>query len=149
MNIFSHLIAKPFMGLAAGASLMMGSMVHAGTTTPTQVNASVVSKTTQEQKIRDKDMATPAAYFDAKGKVALFGAKVTSVSGTSLTAAETWGATTLSWAINAASTTISAKGTAVLPLSDIAVGDTVNVRGSLDTSAANTIDASLVRDISR
>jgi hypothetical protein len=148
MNVFTHLVAKPFIGLAASASLMMGGMMHTSTTTSAQTNASA-PKTTQVQKTQNKDAAGPTAQFSAKGKVALLNAKVTSISGASLTAVETWGATTLSWAVNAASTTVSAKDGATLPLSSIAVGDTVNIHGSLDATVADTINASRVHDTAR
>lgn len=86
------------------------------------------------------------------GRTSVTGAKVTSVSGDTFVANTTWGSASLTFTVKVSSSTSikDAKGKNNMPLSNIVVGDVVNVSGSLNTGASGlTVDASQIKDLTR
>lgn len=84
------------------------------------------------------------------GTAVLRGAKVTAISGSTLTITETLGTTTLSWTVTTTGTTkFEAKNGTTIALGDIAIGDTVTVKGPLVSGSSLALTATLVRDITK
>ncbi|MBV9349237.1 MAG: hypothetical protein JO026_00635, partial [Patescibacteria group bacterium] len=84
------------------------------------------------------------------GAVAVHGAKVTAVSGSTITAQTAFGATVLSWTVDTNnSTSFAPKGNASNTLSNVKAGDYISFSGTLDSAAANlTVTANTIRDYS-
>lgn len=81
------------------------------------------------------------------GRVLVGGAKVTAVSGSTVTATTLLGGTTLSWTITTDSTTtFSNRGGSNALFSDIAVGDTVSVAGSLNSGSSLSVRATTIKE---
>lgn len=83
-----------------------------------------------------------------KGAVLVRGAKVTSVSGTQVNASTNYGSSVMAWTLKTDSTTefTSNKG-ASAGISQIAVGDIISFRGSLDQAVSGlTVNAKVVKD---
>lgn len=105
--------------------------------------------------------ATPDRFVDKRdretgveikndGTAVLRGAKVTAISGSTLTVTETLGTTTLSWTVTTTGTTkFEAKNGSSIALASIAVGDTITVKGALVSGSSLTLTATLVRDITK
>jgi hypothetical protein len=85
------------------------------------------------------------------GKALVRGAKVTGVSGTTITAATMLGSTTLTWSVvTNGSTTFVDKGGRNVGLAGVTVGDILSFNGSLDATAASlTVNATSVKDWSK
>jgi hypothetical protein len=84
------------------------------------------------------------------GKVAVHGAKVTGISGTTITAQTVWGSTTLAWTVNTnSSTKFLRRSDSGSSVAEISVGDYLDFNGTLDTTQAGlVVNASMVRDAS-
>lgn len=83
---------------------------------------------------------------NASGNVLVRGAKVTGISGATLTVTTTAGASTLSWAVTTDSSTVfAASGGAGSSLAQISVGDTVSFAGAL-TGTGLSVKATAVKD---
>lgn len=83
---------------------------------------------------------------NASGNVLVRGAKVTGISGSTLTVTTTAGASTLSWAVTTdGSTAFITSSGAGSSLAQIAVGDTVSFAGAL-TGSGLSVKASVVKD---
>lgn len=75
------------------------------------------------------------------------GAKVTSVSGSTINATTNYGSSKLDWTVKTDTNTEFAANKGGTGLSQIAVGDTVSFRGNLDQSVSGlTIQANVVKD---
>lgn len=86
------------------------------------------------------------------GRTSVTGAKVTSVSGDTIGASTVWGSATLTFSIKVSSSTSikDSKGKNNMSISTIAVGDTINFTGLLNTSVSGfTVNATSVRDMTR
>lgn len=99
-----------------------------------------------------KDMNRPITNqrvevaINASGNVLVRGAKVTGVSGSTLTVVTTAGASTLSWAVTTDSgTAFVTSGGSGSSLGQISVGDTVSFAGAL-TGSGLSVKASAVKD---
>ncbi len=83
------------------------------------------------------------------GQVLVRGAKVTAVSGNTISAATSWGAMNINWSVNVlSSTNIVRKFGSVSPLAEIKVGDILSFTGTV-TSGTNTsivVDAKVVKN---
>ncbi|MDO8523687.1 MAG: DUF5666 domain-containing protein [bacterium] len=81
------------------------------------------------------------------GDVLVRGAKVTAISGGTITAATTWGGTSIPWSVvTDGATTFLNKVGAALSLSDIAIGDTISFVGSWNSGSALSVHAQAVKD---
>ena len=157
---FLHFLVKPFVATAAAATLAMGGgaalhntnfEAHAGA----QAHAVGVMHDQDQDGDRDHGRAhatsTPSSSLaiEAEGAVHLVGATVTSLASSSLSAAASWGSTTLPFTIDLSGAKLVGHGHASSSLSSVKVGDTVNVSGSLNASASQpTVEAKLLRDLS-
>jgi len=82
------------------------------------------------------------------GRVSVSEARVSSVSGSVITATTTWGGFTLFWIINTdGNTNFNARYGGNLNISDISVGDRITFRGAV-TGGGPTVLASVVTDLS-
>jgi hypothetical protein len=95
--------------------------------------------------------STLEVSINDNNSVTVRGAKVTSISGTTLNAQTAFGSTVLSWSIRTGTNTkIIALPGGTLALASIAVGDYVSFSGTLDTSAAGlVVNANVVKDWSQ
>jgi hypothetical protein len=118
------LAATPFLALA-----------HDGASSPAKVRPSY-------------DASAVSVAIGPDGNVLVRGAKVTSVSGSRVTATTAWDDFTLTWRLDTDSgTDFVADDGSDADLSDIDEGDTLSFSGSVDTDAAAfTVDADTVRD---
>ncbi|MES2014336.1 MAG: DUF5666 domain-containing protein [Patescibacteria group bacterium] len=97
--------------------------------------------------VKPIDGSAVEVAMTSSGDVLVRGAKVTAVSGNTLSASTVWSATNLSWSVTtAAATTFSNKAGAVVSLSDIAVGDTVSFVGHFNAGNSLSVNASAVKD---
>lgn len=83
------------------------------------------------------------------GKILVRGAKVTSVSGSTVNAATTWGSVSLAWAVNTdTSTEWVRRFGGSSSVSEISVGDFISFHGDLVTTTASpvTVNADVVKD---
>ena len=96
-----------------------------------------------------KNGSTLEVHIYDDGKVLVRGAKVTSVSGTTVNAVTTWGSVNMAWAINTDSKTkmIRRYGGQSM-LSEISVGDFVSFKGNLVNTVASpvTVQAQILKD---
>src|SRR3989344_2009749 len=84
--------------------------------------------------------------INASGNVLVRGAKVTGISGSTLTVTTTAGASTLSWAVTTDSSTVFVTSAgAGSSLAQISVGDTVSFAGAL-TGTGLSVKATAVKD---
>ncbi len=88
-------------------------------------------------------------HITDKGNVLVRGAKVTAISGNTISAATTWGSASISWNV------VTDSGTEFIrrfggksSISEISVGDLVSFNGTLQTSVASpfTVQAKIVKD---
>ncbi len=117
------------------------ALLLAGTLVPGAVFA---DNSTSTHSVRVEVVVT------GSGKPLVRGATVTAVSGSTITAATTWGGTTLSWSVvtDAATRFLGKEGNPVV-FSDIAVGDIVSFAGSWNPGSSLSVRASAVKDLSR
>ena len=81
------------------------------------------------------------------GHVLVRGAKVTAISGSTITAQTVWGATTMNWTVNAGSAQFVNVNGSDSTLGSISIGDSVSFAGSWNPSgAALNVNASVVKD---
>ncbi len=82
------------------------------------------------------------------GKATVRGVKVTSVSGSTITASSVWGSAVLNWTVKTdGSTKFYFKNGAHSALADVKVGDILSFSGAVDqTASAFTVTADSVRD---
>jgi hypothetical protein len=97
--------------------------------------------------VRDKESGVE---INKQGVVALRSAKVTAVSGNTITVTETLGAVVLTWTVTTdAATLLQAKNGATITMANIVVGDIVTIKGVFQSGNTLSVKATLVRDISR
>jgi hypothetical protein len=85
--------------------------------------------------------------ISTNGSTLVRGAKVTSVSGSTINAATNYGSSKLDWTVTTDSNTEFASNNGGTGLSGIAVGDTVSFRGTLDQAVSGlTVKANVVKD---
>jgi len=83
------------------------------------------------------------------GQVLVRGAKVSGVSGNTITATTAWGAMNLNWNVNVlSSTNIVRKFGSVSPLSEIKTGDIISFTGTVSsgTNSAMVVDAKVIKN---
>lgn len=88
--------------------------------------------------------------INSNGSVTLQSATVTAVSGSQITASTTLGTSVLTWTITTdAATQFLNKTNKVVSSSEVAVGDSVNVRGVLVSGSTFAVKATSVRDLTK
>lgn len=94
--------------------------------------------------------STLESHIGSDGSVLLRGAKITAMSGATLTVTQTWGSYVATWTIVTDSATeLLRRYDGASSISEFSVGDYVAVKGTLDTSVSvPTIKAKVVRDYS-
>lgn len=84
------------------------------------------------------------------GKIEVRGAKVTAVSSSQITASTTLGTVNLTVTANIdPNTKVESKNGKPLPITDVAVGDMVTLKGMMTSGNSLTFTATLVRDVSK
>lgn len=83
------------------------------------------------------------------GDVLVRGAKVTAVSGNTISATTLWGATTLSWSVVTDTGTMFSNRSGNTTIADIAVGDTVSFAGKWNAGTSLSVHARAVKDWTR
>ncbi len=79
-------------------------------------------------------------HFSDNGNVLVRGAKVTSVSGSTVNATTSWGALSLNWTVNTTSSTnMLRRNGGKMALADIVVGDFVSFSGTATASSSNSV----------
>ncbi|OHA17985.1 MAG: hypothetical protein A2664_01400 [Candidatus Taylorbacteria bacterium RIFCSPHIGHO2_01_FULL_46_22b] len=142
-------IFEPFVALVIALSMVATpALVLAKDNGHNDNNGKKSNPIAQIQKIQQqKDL-----QIRNDGTITLQGATVTGVgsASTTITTAFTWGGTTMSFTVKTDSNTrITQKNGNKITLADVAVGDVVNIAGTLDASAAFTINAKTLRDVTR
>lgn len=90
-------------------------------------------------------LASPVVTIGGQGNALVRGAKVTDVSGSTITAKTTWPDTSFTWTVKTDSDTeFYATGKNTEDLADIDVGDVISFAGNL--TGAFSLEASAVRD---
>lgn len=150
MNIFASIFAHKAVAVATAASLALGT-----TSVAMAHKADVERHESHEDKSKSEVHQNKKAAVDiaigTKGRTLVHGATVTGVSGSTISARSSWGTSVINWTVNTASATkFLLKGEGTTTISAIATGDTVNFDGTLATTSGQfTVDAHIVRDISR
>jgi hypothetical protein len=136
-----NIFAKPTLALAAAAILIGAPLALANSNDRNDFDRSEVHKLGSELSVQIND----------NGKTIVRGAKVTAISGPTVSAMTVFGSTTVSWSITTTlSTQFVDKGGRNLGISGIAVGDIVSFSGSLNGSASSlTVAANVVKDWSK
>ncbi len=92
--------------------------------------------------------STLEVHINNNGKVLVRGAKITSINGSTITAMNMWGSTTMTWIVNTDTSTKSIRrygGNS--SLSEMSVGDYISFSGMLDTTASVlTVKADMIKD---
>ena len=109
------------------------------------------SKAKIETKTQLIKPASPAVSinFGENGRVAVSGAKVTSVSGGTINATTGFGSVNFTWSVATdGSTKFTRRPGGISSISEISVGDVISFSGSLNTAVASplTVKASSVKD---
>lgn len=105
----------------------------------------------EQAKEAEKLGSTLEVSISNKGKVEVRGAKVTSVSGSTVNASTSWGSANFVWAVNiTGDTKIVKKSDDKSSIGEIAVGDFINFKGNLVVTSASpiTVNASWVKNLS-
>lgn len=92
--------------------------------------------------------STIEVHFNNDGKVIVRGAKVTSVSGSTINAAVAWGSYSLNWVVvTDATTKFIRKHGGASSVSEVSVGDFLSFQGHVDTTQSQaTVKADIVKD---
>lgn len=92
--------------------------------------------------------STLEVHINDNGKVLVRGAKVTSVSGTTINAVTSWGNSQITWAVNTGSATeLNRRFGGKLNLSEISVGDYLSFTGDIVTTTGGfTVNAKVVKN---
>ncbi len=139
MNIFSNTVVQPMLGIALAGLIALTPAIGLA-------NNDNGNKSNTVQKIVSVDVSIN------NGRVNVNGAKVTAVSGNTITANTSWGSSNLIWNVKIGSSTIvkDARGKGKTPVTQIVAGDTINFKGSLDTGLSGlTVNATQVKDLTR
>lgn len=130
--------SKYALGALAAASILVGPLAFANNE---DNNKQEVHKAGTELSVQIND----------NGKVTVRGAKVTAISGNTISAATMFGSTTVSWnVVTDGSTKFVDKAGRNLGLGTIQVGDVLSFNGSLNGAATSlSVNATLVKDWSK
>ncbi len=92
--------------------------------------------------------STLEVHINDNGTVLVRGAKVTAVSGNSITAVSSWGSTTLVWTVNVdANTQFVRRSGGASNVGEVTVGDSISFHGSLLTNSNGlVVSARVVKD---
>ncbi len=144
MNILTSSAVRPALALGLIAAIALTPMVGFAK------NDSNQDKKEDRSSISSSNQVSVA--INNGGRTSVTGAKVTSVSSDTVVANVVWGSATLTFTIKVSSSTSikDAHGKNNMPISQIAVGDTVNFSGPLNTSTSGlTVNATQIKDITR
>mgnify|MGYP001567410062 CR=1 FL=1 len=138
---------KIYLSLALVLSLLLGSYA-------VPVLAENDKKHDDKHELRqEKEAKLMGSSFEvhitSNGKTLVRGAKVTAVTGSTITATSGWDSATLTWTITTdASTRFVGRHGGTSPLSEISVGDVISFQGALVTTVASpfTVKADTVKD---
>jgi hypothetical protein len=151
MNLFTHAVVKRAIGLAAVASLIAAPLAFAkqedgrGADQNEDRGKGIVRMVENDPR---KVGSTLEVHINDNGKTLVRGAKVTAVSGGTITAATGWGAATITWTITVGGNTqFVPRGKGVFSVTDIALGDLISFNGMLMTTGPSlTVAADVLKD---
>lgn len=130
--------------IATGMAVALASMAFAQTTpvVDTSLSAAIAGPAAVGSTLEE--------HINSNGTVLVRGAKITSISGGTIDAAQNWGAYNMNWVVNTgASTSFLRRGGTTSSMGEFSVGDYISFTGPLDTTqSVATVDASVVRDFS-
>jgi hypothetical protein len=94
--------------------------------------------------------STLEMHINNNGSVLVRGAKITSISGSTINATEAWGSFSVNWVINTTSSTkLQLRYGAAATFSEFSVGDYISFSGSMNTTQSTaTVNANVVKDFS-
>lgn len=138
-------MSKKFILASILAVALLGTVVYI-------VKPALAENNSDFEKSVDKGVravgSTLEVHINNNGKVLVRGAKITSISGPTITATNTWGSTTMTWIVNTDTSTKSIRrygGNS--SLSEMSVGDYISFSGMLDTTASVlTVKADMIKD---
>ncbi len=144
INIIKHMIkSRTFIGLAIASclALALASLAGAEEGRDNSVNPQAGPKAVG---------TTLETHINNDGKVLVRGAKITSISGTTVNARQNWGSYNLSWVVNVStSTELLRRYGGASSLSEFTVGDYISFSGPLDnTQSQATVNAKVLKDFS-
>lgn len=88
--------------------------------------------------------------INKNGTVVIRGGVITSISGNMIVVSTTLGSSVLTWTGNFdSSTKLESKNGKAIDLSQITVGDTVTIKGTMNSGSSLSLKVSLIRDISK
>jgi hypothetical protein len=144
MNILTHSAVKTTLALGLVAAIALTPLVGFAK------NDS--NKDKKEDRVSISSSNQVSVDINNGGRTSVTGAKVTSVSGDTIVVSVLWGSANLSFSVKVSSST-SIKGTNGknnMPISDVAVGDTINFSGSLNTGLSGlVVNATQVKNLTR
>jgi hypothetical protein len=125
--------------------------IHSSGSSSISISSSISSRgrETRFDRFIDRRDNETGIEFKKDGSVTLRGAKVTAVSGATLTVTETYGPAILSWTVQASGAQVQTRNGSAITLADVVVGDTVTVKGTLVSGSTFAVTATLVRDITK
>ncbi len=107
-------------------------------------------KSGSEVKYVDSNDANTNVDINRNGVVSIRGGKVVAISGNQIVVSSTLGSSVLTWSGSIDSATkLEAKNGRTIVLTDITVGDTVTVKGTMNSGSGLSFKTSLIRDISK
>jgi len=144
MKIFTHSVVQPVLALGLVAAIALTPLVGFAKNDSNK----------DKNEVRSSISSTSQVSVDINngGRTSVTGAKVTSVSSDTVVANAQWGSANLTFNVKISSSTSikDAKGKNNMPLSGIAVGDTINFSGTLNTGMSGlTVNASQIKDVTR
>lgn len=100
-----------------------------------------------DKRVDKPSMTGVDVRFGANGRVMVSGAKVTGISGNTISASTTWGSAVFNWTVNTdANTKFNSRHEGKTSLADIAVGHTVSFSGTINGSSPLNVNAGNVKD---
>jgi hypothetical protein len=107
-------------------------------------------KAGSEVRYVDSNDANTNVDINKNGVVSIRGGKVVAISGNQIVVSSTLGSSVLTWTGSIDSTTkLEAKNGKTIELANIAVGDVVTVKGTMNSGSGLSFKTSLIRDISK
>lgn len=136
-------------GLGIAALVLGGSLSAFADSKGLGLGLGLKAQVNAEDKHEDKK-ATPSprasVAIDSKGSVHLTDAKVTAVSGNTVSVLTTWGTMTMPWTVQVDSSTNISHSGSVFTLASVMMGDTVSVQGTLTSTSPFTVQAKTFTD---
>src|SRR3989344_7774617 len=153
MNILSKYKKISLSFLSSFTLIAMLFAGNVGVVSANSNNSNKEIKKDNKMEINLSEKSKPKTNVDiqinANGRMNLSGAKVVSVSGSSLVARLSFGSLNMDWTVETDSNTkLTRQKNGVAVMSDIKVGDVINVNGLVDTTATTpTVKATHIKDL--